>query len=72
MNVHYLLAGLALCGAGSPKDWGPEEKFVGLSNGSHTDVTCEGCKTSLAHLHQRAAWASVRKYESDSLDGQFN
>jgi len=51
--VHFLLAGLALCGAGAPSDWPTADRFVSDSTGYRlSDITC---KTCLAELKKRRA-----------------
>ncbi len=45
--VHYLFAGLAVCGAGAPSNWSSEDRWIGPGNGSKSDVTCNHCKQTL-------------------------
>lgn len=42
--VHFLLFGHALCGAGMPNEWPPEDRWVSHNTGTIHDVTCMSCR----------------------------
>lgn len=59
LTVHYLIAGLALCGAGAPNEWPDGDLWVGPGNGKSEDVTCPECQEALAEPEDESIYVQV-------------
>ena len=46
MAVHWMEAGQAICGAGTPHEWPDGDIWVGPGgNGNHNQITCPKCRS---------------------------